>query len=449
MDNAAASIVLLAFQPFFFMLSFSALTEPLAALLLAASLHAVFSRRYLRSAVYASLLPLARLELSLLLVIWAIQYLRSGRWRSILVLPLGLIAWNLAGALMTRDPLYLYNNIFTGTERFYDAFGLWHYPSTFIFIAGPVVFAFVVMRLARALWRRALDLVHFGFFSMFLGYMLLSWKLSVGQAAGFLRHVTAISPLTALIALEGVNDWMQAKRNPWLTLGPLAGAVVVTGVFLSRKLSGGLQGTGPVEHWKLAIVVTIALVAVARHLFPHPGWQRRSVKISMLTLITLLSIAHLGITERPIRLTAEQEVIKATATWYRDAHLEDRVTLCNHGWFHLFAKNRSPFFGTLSQVDHANPRRCAAGGHRYLGGALRAPPSRRCCPDLLPCEPRAVHPPEVLRALSHHVLRRRAREGRQWRIRRGCRQWTSLRVSVVGREGECRPIAGLALRAGK
>ncbi len=347
MENAAVSIVMLALQPLFFMLSFSALVEPLAALLVAASMHALLSRRYVGSAVFAALIPLARLELSLLLAVWAILYFRHGHWRLIFILPVGLIGWNVAGALMTADPFFLYNQVFTGAQRIYDAYGFWHYPSTFIFIAGPVAFAFVVVGLLHALWRRRLDWVHFGFLTMLLAYILLSWKLSMGQAAGFLRHFTAISPLTALIALEGFNEWIRVERKPLITLSALIGVVVVTGVYLSRELSGGLVPQGPVEHWKLAIVSALALVALGHAFLPRLGWERRFVRMGLLGLVVLLNVAHLAITEKPIRLTLEQQVVKSTAAWYRAARLDDRVTLCNHGWFHFFA-------GT----DHLSLERC-------------------------------------------------------------------------------------------
>jgi hypothetical protein len=334
--NAFVGIPFVAFQPQFFLLSFSALVEPLAALLLAASLQAFYAGRLWRSAIFAALMPLARIELSVILAIWGLMHLRDGRWRVVLVFPLGLLAWNIAGALVTGDPLFLYNQVFTGEARIYRVYDFWHYPATFIFIVGPVVFAFALVGLLQAMGRRKLEFVHYSFLAMFLTYIWLSWKSSAGQAAGFLRHFVAIAPLTALIAVQGFHHWLQGTGARLLTLIPLLATVVLTGLFFSRDLAGGLWITGPPEHSKLVIVGIIAVLPLVRAIPRFPALRGRSARTALIILAIGLGAGYLAIKRRPIALTQEQQMIQAAAAWYCGAGLADRVTLCNHGWFRFF-----------------------------------------------------------------------------------------------------------------
>jgi uncharacterized membrane protein len=78
---------LVAWQPLFLALSFSALTEPLAAGLLAGSFMLLLERRNKASALMLAALPLARLELAFLFLPWAVQLARRRAWSAIALAP--------------------------------------------------------------------------------------------------------------------------------------------------------------------------------------------------------------------------------------------------------------------------------------------------------------------------------------------------------------------------
>ena len=55
----------------------------------------------------------------------------------------------------------------------------------------------------------------FPFLLGFLVYTLFSWKLNMGNAAGFLRNIIPLSPFLSLICLAGITSWFAfgSKRN--------------------------------------------------------------------------------------------------------------------------------------------------------------------------------------------------------------------------------------------
>lgn len=337
LDNAPMVVIFTAFQPFFFQLSFSALTEPLAAFLLSVSLYLLCARRYLASALVAAAIPLARLELAIILILWVVRYIRVRSWKSILVLPLGVIVWNFAGFFATGDALYLLHQVFTGAERTYDSVGLLHYPRGYIYVVGPVIFALSILGLVNSLWRRQLTFVSSGFLIMIAAYTYLSIGSSAGQAAGFLRHVVAIAPFTALLSLKGFNAWC-VKKPPFDTLVVLLGSTVVCWFFFSVKAHQSFRPGLEPEYLKVASLGIMTLVVLVLRFVPSVFPWRHAKKVLPLLAVVLCIVYNFTI-EQIIRLSPERQTVKDIANWYMESGLQDRITLCNHTWFHFFNKS--------------------------------------------------------------------------------------------------------------
>lgn len=334
-DKAPLAAFFTAFQPFFFALSFSALTEPLGAFLLSASLYLLSSRRYFSSALVAAALPLARLELSIIVVLWAVRYVGARSWKSIIVLPLGVFAWNVAGFIATGDALYLLHEVFTGAERIYDSVVFFHYPRGYIYIVGPIIFALSIIGLVNSIRRRQLVIIWAGLLVMFAAYTYLSIGSSAGQAAGFLRYIVSISPLIALLALRGFHQW--CKEKPSLTVVViLLASTAICWLFLSFKIHALKPGQEP-EYVKVAMLGIMTLAALVLRFFPKLLPWRRAGKV-LPAFTVLLCISYNFSIGQVIRLSPERQTIKKVADWYLENGLEDRVTLCNHDWFYYFTK---------------------------------------------------------------------------------------------------------------
>ncbi len=214
--NSFMVVPLLLFQAFFFTISRSGLAEPLIVAILSLGYLFFIKRQFLFFAIVGSLIPLARLELSPFLLIWAYILLRNNRWKFIFVLGIPAFLWNLGGYILNGDIIWLFNQTIgkESPENRYGHTEFWHYFLRYIYVIGPIVFYFFFIGFFERLAKRKFDIFIFGQFVLgFFIYVLFSWKLNLGQAAGFLRHLVTISPLAAIFALYGFNYWIQSNKK--------------------------------------------------------------------------------------------------------------------------------------------------------------------------------------------------------------------------------------------
>lgn len=340
------AIVLTATQPLFLTLSFSALTEPLAACLLAASLWLLLEHRDRASALLLALVPLARLELAFLLAPWAVHLARRRAWSAIAILPAGLLLWNLGGFAHTGNAAFLWLQVFAGEERLYQAVGPLHYLSGYIFVVGPVVFALSILGAIESLRRPGARLLPVSALLMLAVYTWLSSSTSAGQAAGFLRHLVTLAPLTALLALRGQERWAAPRATP-LTALVLIGAALLCWRFLSVEITSSQRLGAEPEHAKLLFVALLAAVALARLLAGLRRGARRDDLGEAAAVgrragvpaaaASLLAITFVALRPPLLPLTAEQETMREAAGWFNAADYEDRALLCNHIWFNFYS----------------------------------------------------------------------------------------------------------------
>lgn len=210
--NAVLVLPFLLFQAFFFTISKSALAEPIASAILCFGIYFYVHKKYLAFALLGALLPLARLELALFLGVWAFLLIREKQFKLLVLLAVPTILWSLAGTLFTGETFWLYEQT-VGKENGSNRYGhtsFWHYFLRYIYVLGPVVFYFFFIGFFENLFKKKSRLLVTGQFVLgFALYVVFSWKLNLGQAAGFLRHLITLSPLAAILAVEGFNYWLQ------------------------------------------------------------------------------------------------------------------------------------------------------------------------------------------------------------------------------------------------
>ncbi|MEY3443311.1 MAG: hypothetical protein RLZZ519_1592, partial [Bacteroidota bacterium] len=201
-------IALYIFQPFFFGTSRVALTEPLAATLICAGFYFLVHKKWGLYALMGGLLPLARLEMSVLLMIWLLPLVKERQWKAIVWMFAPMLVWNLVGGLLTGDFNYVFNQTF-GLDKGVNRYGqtsFSHYFERYFYVTGPVVAMLLTLGFAFRLRNKSVQTwIDWQFLLGFLVYVMFSWKLSMGNAAGFLRNLVPLSPLAALIALDGFN----------------------------------------------------------------------------------------------------------------------------------------------------------------------------------------------------------------------------------------------------
>jgi hypothetical protein len=325
-------------MPFVLLLSYSSLTEPLAALVIAASLWAWLARRRGLALCGLGLLPLARLELAVLAIplgLLAAAQLRG--WRRLYGLLPGafLVLWAAIGAMATGDLAWLPHQVLGEGENLYGQTGFWHYPQGLIHVVGPVVFLFLLVDLGERIRARRVDLVALLPASVLGLYIVFSWKLSVGHAAGFLRHLVAASPAFALSAARGLESALHDSRARRGALAILAAGTVVIGVFHSRALVMHHRAVGPFELSRLMVgilVLVLATLAAAR--------RPRLPAGALASGIVLLALGYAIAAEPPLSPSAEQEAVLALAAQFLGSADAGSPVIASHPWF-LLALDRA------------------------------------------------------------------------------------------------------------
>lgn len=335
-QNAFMVIPLLAFQAFYFPISFNALSEPLGGLLLALGLFLYLDRKYLLFAIVGGLLPLARIELAPLLLFWAIILVREKRFALVFLLGLPVVLWNFTGTLLEGDLVWLYHMIFTGAENRYGHGSFWQYFHRYIFFLGPAIFYLFLIGLQERVFKRKVDFISIQFAVGFLIYVLFSWKLSVGHAAGFMRNVYPLSPFAALIALEGYNlhfmNCTSAKRFK-RQLIYIAVTVVLTLAFFSRKLVIHHLVSDQVQYVNIAVMIPIIILFLIGTYFITRIYASKGMQITTAITVMALSMGYTLITEPPIGLIPERQIMGDVAKWYGENNLDKINTYVNHIWF--------------------------------------------------------------------------------------------------------------------
>ncbi len=211
LSNAYLIIPFLLFQTYFFNISRNNETEQLAVMLICMGFYFFTQKKWLYFAIVGSLIPLARLELSILLIFWVYILLKEKQFKYILLLGIPIVFWNIAGGIIEGDFLYVFNQS-VGKENASNRYGhttFWHYFKRYIYVLGPFIYFFFSIGILNRIKKFKLDaFILMQFVAGFFLYVLFSWKLNMGNAAGFLRNLIPLTPFVAILALEGYNNWI-------------------------------------------------------------------------------------------------------------------------------------------------------------------------------------------------------------------------------------------------
>lgn len=216
--NAFLIIPFLCFQAYFFGISRNAESEPLAVALISFGYYLMVEKKWFWFALIGGLLPLARLELCLLFPFWGLILLQAKAYKQILLLMLPFVLWNIAGGIITGDYFYVFERT-VGQENASNRYGhttFGHYFQRFIYVTGPIfffLFSFGFWKMITSNQRKNF-FVAWQFVVGFMIYVMFSYKLNMGNSAGFMRHITPVASLGAIIALWGFNYWWSLIQKP-------------------------------------------------------------------------------------------------------------------------------------------------------------------------------------------------------------------------------------------
>jgi tetratricopeptide (TPR) repeat protein len=373
------------FQTFYFSVSRNFLTEPLAVAVICLGLHAYVHQRWTLFAVLGGLLPLARLELVVVLPIWGVILLQAGQWKKGLWMAVPLVIVMVLGYFVAeKDSLLWLVDETLGKEDTKNRYGhkdFWHYFQRFAFVTGPVVFYFLVIGLLERFARLKVDLfITVQGLAILLLYVIFSWKLNMGNAAGFLRNLIPLTPFVALLAFDGLQAWQRAMSGPvaedeaevvpvmeavsrqdrkaqkrkaeasrkkpakkvsgptWWSVIRIhvfsLVAVAVLYVYFGKALQNHHKISANTDHLPAYIGAGLALIALAALVILRKRIAPRWWSIASASLVGVSALAFTLHTERPdAHLNAERKGLTELSTLYKDSYLREWPLYANHKWF--------------------------------------------------------------------------------------------------------------------
>jgi tetratricopeptide (TPR) repeat protein len=360
------------FQAFYFTISRNFLTEPVAVAVTCLGLHAMVHQRWTLFAVMGGLLPLARLELAVILPIWALALLQAKMWKRIAWMAVPLLALMVLGYFVkgSSDPLWLLKDTLgkEGKNR-YGYRDVWHYTQRFAYVIGPVIFFFLVIGTFERVMRRRLDLFVFGQgLAILVLYIVFSSKLDMGNSAGFLRNLIPMTPFLAVLAHEGFLAWLglphRAARSAqneatiqradrkrvkadtvalhepataWalgrvLVFGALA--LTLLWFFFSKQLEGHHKISKVTDRLPAIIGSSLLAIGIVLVLLQRKRDLPKQIITALSIAVPLAALAFTLWTERPdAHLNPERKAITELSTLYRKSYLREWPLYANHRWF--------------------------------------------------------------------------------------------------------------------
>lgn len=232
-------------QPLLFLHSFSELTELPFALVAGLALLAYRSRRWLAMALLVALLPMARPEGLAFVLLAGIALIAHRRWIWLLLLPMGLIAWSIAGHILAGPAdgawwRWLIQHWPWGVQSEYGRGSPLHFLLRLPVLVGPFALPAMWIGMGKnlrppegwAVWRdpRArMDWIIAALpLAVLVGHSVL-YAMGKFSSSGELRYLLIVAPLWGLLSARGW-EWVFARMNWSRPLSWAALAVVTPGL---------------------------------------------------------------------------------------------------------------------------------------------------------------------------------------------------------------------------
>ncbi len=384
---------LLVFQPFVFGVSRYAMTEPLAITLICLSLFFQVKKKWNAFAICGALLPLARLELVIFFPFYIFALFNAKRYLSIFILGVPCLLWAIAGGLLNNNILWIIDETI-GKEKKENRYGHqeWDtYLSRYAYVVGPVLILFSSLGSFKAWKSKFLRLYTlFPFLLGFFIYTLFSWKLNMGNAAGFLRNIIPLSPFLSLICLAGITSWFAfgSKRKQKIKDCPslkkeqsinwvkkakyfnskisnskfyffmlLGLTLYVVYFFYTNKLESHHKISDSIRDFSLFYTSILLLIFSTTVLFLN-----RKITNYLFPLSIFLTLSsYTLIVEHPLANTNEERQLVSNYTkMYNNIYFNERITHVNHPWF-LWSSGKDRYNSQMKRMKKDSLNKAAIG----------------------------------------------------------------------------------------
>ncbi len=366
------------FQTFLFGISRDAMTEPLAAFLIAISIYLLHKKQFVAFAIAGSFIPLARAELVFLLLFWLIALIKNRKFFVIPLLGFGLFVWWLGLYIQTGNFWAIYKELTASGEKAnrYQRVPITQYISKMAYVVGPIFCYFLWIGVIQGAkkWKE-----NYFYYSQFLAglllYTLFATVLDIGQSAGFLRNIITLAPFAAIIIYDGliyvVTTITKKKENNIISakaplkneptpkkyiISPTVFLILYSLIFFvislkeySQKLEFR-QFYSPTEKDYLLIyfIGGLLLLVLIFALIKPKKW---------LILVSVLSL-QLGFTfyfEHPQSHDNHERVgLRETSNYVKTINKENKKVYCNHAWYNWLNDIKNSDTVKMGRLDSAS-----------------------------------------------------------------------------------------------
>lgn len=357
---AAAVPALFWLQPMTFTLSYTTLTEPVLAFYLTLGMWLLQHGRYVASAAVISLTMVTRHEAALFLALWSVALWKCrASWFTYLALLWAPIVHNVLSAMfLWSAPLLMFLDPKPTAQ--YGSGG-WHsMPARWLLAAGvgPVLLACIG---APAQMRRPWGWLWIACGLAYLAAHTVLFRYGLFATGGYYRFLVAIGPVVAVAAAEGVNVWFRAIHamlsgergsavRRALTITAVCTAVLA--FWVDWELPAWMDWLRSWSRVGAAALIAGCILATGVTFFRRPrlgALAARLVPLFLLVICIWQPVLGRGVQPpfqqaAPLRLTADQLVIRDACTWLRMHGIENRRVFSANAWVFEFAdRSQSPF----------------------------------------------------------------------------------------------------------
>lgn len=290
-------VVILFFIPVYTTMLMSGMTEILFAAVLTLAAYLFLRKDYIWSAIVISFLPLVRTEGIVIWPCFAIAFLIHKKWKAVPFIFTASLIYSIIGGLYFKDFLWLYTHIpYTGTYDIYGHGDLLHFvrsnkvvfgiPVTILFIAGIIS----MVQRKQSMYTKP-EIAHIDeilvILAPLLGYYASHsyvWWKGI-NSLGLIRVMAGVAPLFAVVALRGLNLFMD---------------VVSLRIYKRLIISG---------------------------------------------FTVLIIITPFNVYEIPLKLSEKDKTVKRAAEWYQSSSYKDRKFYIWDSFFY-FVLNTDPYDAT-------------------------------------------------------------------------------------------------------
>lgn len=206
-----ASVILLC-MPLYYILTFSGLTEPLFAMMLAMAVYYILADHNTVATLTVSMLPFVRSEGLILLGVFAVYYMVTKKWKQIPLLLFGHVIYSVAGYFVYDDILWVFTKIpYANIQGNYGSGELFHYIYALIPTVGVPIYAllcvgtvWLIIQMFQKFDAAKHILILGGFAAFFVAHTLF-WYLGLFNSFGLKRVFIAVTPFMSIIALYGLQ----------------------------------------------------------------------------------------------------------------------------------------------------------------------------------------------------------------------------------------------------